>query len=92
MARVREVLEANEWDSPSDDYSQGLLDTLDDDGFDFEANELVREMLGLRMSIENEEDDEDDLQVEQLESLMMKVQAIRGKSINAFFIELLTED
>lgn len=79
MARIREVLEANEWTSSSnDDFGQDLLEDLDD-GFDLEANELEREMLGLRMAIENEEDDEDDLKVEELEALMQRVQAIRGE-------------
>lgn len=79
MARIREVFEANDWTSSSnDEFGQGLLEGLDD-GFDLEANELEREMLGLRMAIENEDDGEDDLNVEELETLMQRVQAIRGK-------------
>lgn len=55
-------------------------------GFTHEVNELEREMFGLRMAIENggddgEEDFEDgdeDIKVESMEGLMMRMQALRG--------------
>ncbi len=62
-------------------------------GFGHEVQELEREMMGLRMAIErgggdgdgsdgDDENDRDDgdeeLQVESIESLMMRMQAIRG--------------
>lgn len=55
-------------------------------GFGEEVNELEREMLGLRMAIERggdgyEEDDEDENdenRVESMETLMMRMQSIRG--------------
>lgn len=94
MPRVREILEANEWTSPEDDdaYEEGhqsLLGETNDgeDGFDLEANELEKEMLGLRVAVENRGDDDDedgasgddDLNDDQLETLMTRVQAIRGE-------------
>lgn len=64
----------------------------EDDGFKLEVNQLEREMLGLRMAIERGggdgldgfDDDEnnahrnDEVQVESLEALMMRMKAIRG--------------
>jgi hypothetical protein len=90
MARVREVLEANEWEPSSDhpglhddDNNLGLLaDTDNGNDFDIGADELEREMLGLRMAIENGEDDKDDLshlEDGQLDGLLLRVQAIRGE-------------
>lgn len=64
-----------------------------EDGFALEVNELEREMMGLRMAIEkgggdgfddlddfDDDDDDDDkeMKVEGLESLMMRMQAIKG--------------
>ncbi|KAJ5726745.1 uncharacterized protein N7483_008102 [Penicillium malachiteum] len=53
-------------------------------GFGHEVQELEREMLGLRMAIERGGDDEDglddgeEIKVESMEALMMRVQGIRG--------------
>lgn len=55
-------------------------------GFNDEVHELEREMLGLRMAIERgggdgEEDqagEDDEIKVESMEGLMMRMQAIRG--------------
>ncbi|KAI1954056.1 hypothetical protein LOZ57_000401 [Ophidiomyces ophidiicola] len=89
MPRIREVLEANEWAMASShedatDLSSSMLEDIEEGGLGFEVGELEREMLGLRMAIERGGDDgaeddfeEDDLQVEQLEALMQRVQAIR---------------
>ncbi|EEP78471.1 predicted protein [Uncinocarpus reesii 1704] len=92
MPRIREVLEANEWTmfASHEDLANpasGSLDDFAEEGLDIEVGELEREMFGLRMAIEKgegdgtegEEDDfdEDDLAVEQLEGLMLRVQAIR---------------
>ena len=88
MPRVREILEANEWSSLDDGDEEGhenlLEDTHDEDGLDLEAHELEKEMLGLRMAVDSGRDDptaDDDLDDDQLETLMMRVQAIRGKQI-----------
>ncbi|EER24907.1 hypothetical protein CPC735_015050 [Coccidioides posadasii C735 delta SOWgp] len=92
MPRIREVLETNEWAMASSigddlDSASGFLEDLDDDRLDLEIGELEREMVGLRMAIENGGGDgadlegedfvEDDLKVEQMEGLMLRVQAIK---------------
>ncbi|WEW61719.1 hypothetical protein PRK78_007213 [Emydomyces testavorans] len=91
MPRIREVLETNEWTMDLNGEGMGDavsgLGELEGEGLDLEVGELEREMLGLRMAIEKGGDDgvegewadfdEDDLKVEQLEGLMLRVQAIR---------------
>lgn len=74
-----------------------------ENGFDLEVNELEREMLGLRMAIEHggdgvddqdeydDEQDDDALQVESLEALMMRMQAIRGMPFSRRVISKLIE-
>ncbi|PLN76311.1 alpha and gamma adaptin binding protein p34-domain-containing protein [Aspergillus taichungensis] len=62
----------------------------EDTGFGLEVNELEREMVGLRMAIEKGGDvgldseggdeDEDDLRVDSLEGLMLRMQAIKDMS------------
>lgn len=101
MERVREVLEANEWGS-SLASGDGLeeIGLLSDDegevGFKLEANELEREMFGLRMAVEKtgeevaDEEDREELKVEELEGLMMKMQAIKGESCSNFCLFLFT--
>lgn len=71
-----------------DDDLEAELLGLDtgDSGFNLEVNELEREMLGLRMVIgrghgeddSNDHDHDDETQVESLEALMLRMQAIRG--------------
>lgn len=99
MLRIKEVLETHQWASPSneDDVNDPLLDDdiLNDlegeDGFRIEANELEREMMGLRLAIQNgggdpptSSDDKNhqdsELEVEELEALMTRMRAIRGTS------------
>ncbi|KKK17159.1 hypothetical protein AOCH_007182 [Aspergillus ochraceoroseus] len=96
MRRVKEVLETHEWTGddgadtsmPEDDDLERELLGLDDeegDGFALEVNELEREMVGLRMSIERGGDMEDDegdeeLQVDAVEALMMRMRAIKDMS------------
>lgn len=90
MARVQEVLSANEWASGEptglhDDGGALLADTDEPDDFDIGADELEREMLGLRMAIENGGDDDADLghlEDDQLDGLLLRVQAIRGERRN----------
>lgn len=59
-------------------------------GFGHEVQELEREMMGLRMAIErgggdgdesdiDPDDGDEELKVESIETLMMRMQAIRGK-------------
>ncbi|OJD27339.1 hypothetical protein ACJ73_01273 [Blastomyces percursus] len=92
MPRIREVLRTNEWTSSSqgDLSTDSLLDSDEETGFDKEASELEREMFGLRLAIEKggdelgtdeqgpkNEDQEDELQVERMDGLMMRMQAIK---------------
>ncbi|KKZ61694.1 hypothetical protein EMCG_03803 [[Emmonsia] crescens] len=92
MSRIREVLQTNEWTSTSQgDLSTDFLQDSDGEtGFDKEANELEREMFGLRLAIEKggdqtsasepdlkNDDDEDGLHVEKMDGLMLRMQAIK---------------
>lgn len=99
MPRIREVLEASEWAMASneeefDGFATGLLGDLEDQGLDLGVGELEREMLGLRMAINDRGDDgteskelnEDDLDADKLEMLMHRVQAIKGESVPASFL------
>ncbi|PKY02680.1 hypothetical protein P168DRAFT_189279 [Aspergillus campestris IBT 28561] len=78
------------------DGDGGESDIDDEDtGFGLEVNELEREMVGLRMAIENggdvgldsevgggeDDEDEDDLRVDSLGGLMLRMQAIKGLSL-----------
>lgn len=80
------------------DSEDGLEDQLlglsNSRGFGDEVHELEREMYGLRMAIErggadSEDEDEkghdngdDELDVESMEALMMRMQAIKGMSMS----------
>ncbi|XHG01125.1 hypothetical protein AWENTII_004526 [Aspergillus wentii] len=78
-----------------DDLERHLLGLDDDDtGFGLEVNELEREMVGLRMAIErgggdggssdedeDEDDGDDEIKVESMEALMLRMQAIKGMSL-----------
>ncbi|PGH17608.1 hypothetical protein AJ79_00969 [Helicocarpus griseus UAMH5409] len=93
IPRIKEVLRTNEWGSGGQgDFSADfLLDSDEEAGFDKEASELEREMFGLKLAIEkggdvgasgdsadvrNEEGD-DELHVEKMDGLMMRMQAIK---------------
>jgi len=90
-ARMKEALEANDWEGvdPDDDFD---LDTLDQDdegstGFGIEANELEMEMFGMKNAIRGSAEDKDETtdepaeekeeDVDQLEAMMLKLQAVR---------------
>lgn len=94
MPRVKEVLETHDWsaatadDGLEDDLEEALLgfDGERGSGFGMEVNELEREMLGLRMAIEQgggdgesngEEDEEEENKVESMETLIMRMQSLR---------------
>ncbi|KAF7585231.1 hypothetical protein BBP40_011611 [Aspergillus hancockii] len=95
MRRIREILETHDWTSASsggaggadggDELEKHLLG-LDEDGFDLEVNELEREMVGLRFAMENGDDDldgivgNDEMKVESMEGLMMRMKAIKDMS------------
>lgn len=74
---MKEALEACEWEGAQ-------LDTGSDDleyenGFGAEAAEIEREMIGLKMAVNEAEgsDNGDDEGVEELENMMLKMQAIK---------------
>ena len=83
IARLKEALEAHEWDAGGGDVD---VDDLEEelgfeDGFGAEAAEVEREMVGLKMAVHREdgEDEEEggDEGVEELENMMLKMQAIK---------------
>jgi hypothetical protein len=93
MRRIREILETHDWASLSSGDADGADDDdelerhllgLGEDGFDLEVNELEREMVGLRFAMENGDDDlggfagDDEMKVESMEALMMRMKAIKG--------------
>lgn len=92
IARIKEALEANEWaaDEEPDVDALGLYDD-DDEGFEgtfaAEEAEIGMEIMGMKTAVNGgdtvrealggEEDDGAE-QVEELERMMLKMQAIRG--------------
>ncbi|OGM43069.1 hypothetical protein ABOM_009217 [Aspergillus bombycis] len=93
MRRVREILETHDWASTPAGESDGVGDVEDElerhlleDGFDLEVNELEREMVGLRFAMENGDDDlggidgDDEMKVESMEALMLRMKAIKDMS------------
>lgn len=92
VARLREALEANDWnaDDPDlDDFDPIIDDFGEDDeaslGFDIDPKEMEEEMKGMKEAIYgaglsmNEEGGDHDEEVEKLQAMMMKMQAVRGK-------------
>lgn len=76
-----------------DDLEDQLLGLGGSRGFGNEVHELEREMFGLRMAIErgggdgdeggdsDHDDGEDEIDVESMEALMMRMQAIKGMNL-----------
>ena len=92
IPRLLEALEANEWESSSGALNteldvDGLPDELgmEDDGFGAEAAQVEREMVGLKMAVQgeegvgsdHEEGDGGDEEVQELENMILKMQAIK---------------
>jgi len=94
IERLREALEANDWES--NELGEGISpeDFGDGDegegegsvGFGIEAAETEMEIFGMKQAIyggshEEENDDEEyqDEGVEQLQAMMLRMQAVRGK-------------
>jgi hypothetical protein len=107
VERLKEALEANEWDGDDDLDDEVNLDDFeaDDDeaegsiGFGIGAAETRDEMAGMKRAIysggadeEDEIDDEPagDKEIEQLQAMMLKMQAVRGKFPEAD--EVLADD
>ena len=94
IERLKEALEANEWEGGDDDGEGIDLEDFEDDGddsksigFGIEAAELEMEMFGMKQAIYGEspektnpeEEAENEDGVEQLEALMLRMQAVKGK-------------
>ena len=97
LARLKEVLEANEWEGAGGDDFEGLDDLgFDNDaslGFGEEAAEAQMEMWGIHDAVRAEEQEEEgegqgeggeqgknevgDKDVQELEAMMLKMQAVR---------------
>lgn len=86
IARLREALEANEWEGEDE------LETGDEgDGFGLETAQMEGEFAGLKMALledEGEEEDEAE-QVQELERMMMKMSAVKGKWMFAWIAIIL---
>ncbi|KAL2821876.1 hypothetical protein BJX63DRAFT_172666 [Aspergillus granulosus] len=97
MRRIKEVLETHEWaggeeadtglPDDDDDLERELLGLDEGEGFNLEANELEREMVGLKLAIGRggEGDDDDDegdeeLRVDAVEALLTRMRAIKGNT------------
>jgi hypothetical protein len=85
---LKEALEANDWESNELGDALGLEDFEDDEaenemGFGAEAAELNMEMFGVKQAIHDigEEDEvvNQDEEVEKLQAMMQRMQAVRGE-------------
>ncbi|KAK4691169.1 hypothetical protein P7C71_g5774, partial [Lecanoromycetidae sp. Uapishka_2] len=87
LERLKEALEANEWDGGDPD-TDALSDDLGlgENGFGAEAAQIERELMGLKMAVNsgaNEDGSKDpqeeveDESVEEMERMMLKIQAIK---------------
>ncbi|KAL2826574.1 hypothetical protein BJY01DRAFT_145324 [Aspergillus pseudoustus] len=95
MRRIKEVLETHGWaggaeadtghPDDDDDLERELLGLDENEGLKLEANELEQEMVGLKLAIgrggdgDDEEGDEE-LRVDAVEALLMRMRAIRDMS------------
>ncbi|KAI9791575.1 MAG: hypothetical protein M1833_001496 [Piccolia ochrophora] len=94
MARVKEALEANDWAGGGDSLEGLGADELGDvdegSGFKLEADELEREMFGMKSAISTSQDqgsgvnqdgnEDEEVEVEQMEAMMLKLRAVKDMS------------
>ena len=94
LQRLKEALEANEWGGGEEYGGEIDFDNLEDDDdvdetgsldFGIGRDEMKDEMAGMKKAIYGGGDDEDDEmkdvdeeEVEKLQALMLKMQAVRG--------------
>jgi len=94
IERLKEALEANDWEG-GDDLGDELnledfeIEEEDDEGslgFGIDPAEMEGEMFGMKQAIygggdeeEGAEEPEGDKEVEQLQAMMLRMQAVRGK-------------
>lgn len=78
---MKEALEAHDWDGGDAEDNSDDLGFGSEDGFGAEAAQLEREMMGLKMAVHDNGGSEGggDDGVEELESMMLKMQAIKDK-------------
>jgi hypothetical protein len=94
LERLKEALEANDWEGGlSEDVTLDDLDEDDEEaegsiGFGIDATEMEEEMQGMKRAIyggglgledEDENEADQDEEVEKLQAMMLKMQAVRGK-------------
>ena len=82
IERLKEALEACEWEGVDAD---AISDDLGlEDGFGAEAAEVEREMMGLKMAVSGAEGSEEGGTegVEELENMMLKLQAIKDMGVD----------
>ena len=105
IERLREALEANEWESNELGEQINLEDLEYDDegedeggiGFGIEAAEMEMEMFGMKQAIYegrkgegNQDEEGEDEGVEQLQAMILRMQAVRGKFSWCFCRKQLT--
>lgn len=97
LERLKEALEANDWESNElgqgvdiDDFDVGEEEGEAISGFGIEAAEMEMEMFGMKQAIygginveENGDEEDQDNEVEQLQAMMLRVQAVRGKCFSS---------
>ncbi|KAL6721588.1 hypothetical protein ACLMJK_000692 [Lecanora helva] len=79
ISRLKEALEAHEWEGNDIDSGSDDLNFGSEDGPGAEASQMEEEMAGLKVAVQEEHESEEggDDEVEQLETMMLKVQAIK---------------
>lgn len=73
-------MEAHDWEDGDGDALSDDPNIGSEDGFGAEAGQMEKEMMGLKMTVRGEEKSGEggDEGVEQLENMMLKVQAIKN--------------
>lgn len=103
VERLKEALEANDWDGNDDAEGEVNVDDLEagddeeeDDGsigFGIDPAEMKDEMAGMKQAIyggsaggdvDLEGEEAGDREIQQMQAMMLKMQAVRGKSLRAF--------
>lgn len=97
LARIREALEANEWAGDESADFVGLDAAHDEEadvwgGFEVEEAEMEREFMSMKTALNGGDevqeglggssDEDEEQQVQELERMMVKLQAVKGKEYN----------
>lgn len=112
VARLKEALEANDWDGADDAEGGADLDDFEagdeaggDEGsigFGIDPAEMEEEMAGMKQAIygggaagaddEIEDEETGDREIQQLQAMMLKMQAVKGKSCRELMTCFDTDD